>query len=576
VEYQWWEDGPSGWKMVRNYSPNNTFTIPDAQAGSYPVVVYALDANQIAAGAWSQAQYQQFIANVASTVTLNAPLNPTFPSSQPQPLQGLLLPVNNPVTITAQAANLINPVYQFWYETPSGHWVGSNYTPQNTFTFTPSDAGTYKVVVYAKDPSAPNNATFAVWSHPVSLPIANVTPSQPIPLNQLPASLQALAPRPASNAMPPAPYAQIFALMQNNVEVGPNHPLQAGSPVVIQGMTMGDGAPNLNGNEWPTFVNLSTFANPYHFSHPVPNTIPLYWVKPTPQSSWELLPQPDWANPPSGNQWAIAVTLADVNLLTSPPSSALQLAQISGPIVFGGQHIYTAASWNRKEADLQLLPTLWPALSAAGMPYSEWVTLLMGFTNPPSQRFYIRNLNNVPSVHQTRTIAQNGGWGTNQLTGTAQAEATLSTVPNAVLSSAFSVAEQDVITYLNNPARALWQMPPAVVKEDAISLWNVQKRLDFKSWRFVDSLAIQNQVTIPTSVSNLSQSLSPTLAAKQNASGEWILTIPMIVTSQGEHLVNGQYTPTTFAPIPTVIVLQQVPDVGAPNGVGWAVDQFVY
>lgn len=576
VEYQWWEDFPSGWQMVQNYSPNNTFTIPNAAAGSYPVVVYALDANQIAAGDWSQAEHQQFIANVDSQVTLNAPVNPEFPTRTPQPLQGLLLPVNNPVTVSAQATHLLDPVYQFWYQTPSGQWVGSDYSPQNTFTFTPTQSGAYRVIVYAKDPSAPNNATFSVWSATETIPISNVRPTQPVPLSQLPASLQALAPRPETNAMPPAPYAQIFALTQNNQDIGPNHPLQAGVPLIIQSV-VSDGSPNLNGNEWPASLNLQQFANPYHFPHPVPATIPLFWVKPTPQSPWALLPQPDWANPPTGNQWAIAVTLADVNILSTPPSSALQLAQLSGPIVFGGEHIYTAASWNRKQTDLQFFPRIWPKLSSAGMPFSDWVTVLTQFTHGlPTQMIYLKDMNNVPSIHQTRTIAQDAGWGTNQLTGQSVAQSVLSTVPGPVLTDALSVAQQDVTTYLNNPARALWQMPPAVVQQDAAALMSLQHHLYFTSWRVVDTLSIQNQVTISPTVSHLSQPVTVSLAARQNSQGEWVLAIPLTVSSQGEQLVNGRFEPAPFSPLPAAIVVQQVPDAGAPDGVGWTVDQFIY
>lgn len=159
IEYQFWEQTASGWKVVQNYSPQNSFTIHNAAAGSYPVAVYALTAQQIKAGDWSQAVHQQFVANVGSQVILTA--------------SSSSISTNEPLTLTAQALHLINPVYQFWYKTPRGQWVGSNYGTSPTFTFHPKQPGTYDLVVYAKDPVAPDTAEFSVWN------TAEVTASSP-------------------------------------------------------------------------------------------------------------------------------------------------------------------------------------------------------------------------------------------------------------------------------------------------------------------------------------------------------------------------------------------------------------
>lgn len=77
------------------------------------------------------------------------------------------------MTIQAQARDLIAPVYQFWIENPQRSWASSGaYQTGSSFSFTPSQPGTYQVIAYAKDPAAPNNAQGAVWSPSQSFTVA--------------------------------------------------------------------------------------------------------------------------------------------------------------------------------------------------------------------------------------------------------------------------------------------------------------------------------------------------------------------------------------------------------------------
>ena len=151
AEYQFWLRGPSGsWRIVQNYSGVNSYTATNLGAGSYAVAVYALDAAQVAAGAWTQAFSYATVVNVASVVTLSVPTIGT---------------VGIPVTMSANAVGLTTPVFQFWVEAPDGTWTQSGpYTHAATDAFTPSQSGTYHVVVYAKDPLAPATSQFAVTS----------------------------------------------------------------------------------------------------------------------------------------------------------------------------------------------------------------------------------------------------------------------------------------------------------------------------------------------------------------------------------------------------------------------------
>ncbi len=147
--YQFWVRGPSGgWQVQQNYGPSGQFTLSNLKPGSYAISAYALDQAQLAQQAWGQAYNYATVVNVGSAVALQAPAAAA---------------AGAPVTATAAATALTDPVYQFWVENPSGVWSQSGpYGPARTFQFTPVAAGTYRVVVYAKDPYAPNTAAFSV------------------------------------------------------------------------------------------------------------------------------------------------------------------------------------------------------------------------------------------------------------------------------------------------------------------------------------------------------------------------------------------------------------------------------
>ncbi len=159
-EYQFWLENATGWHMVQNYSSNAHWSMV-ATRGSYAVTVYAMNASQISGGYWNDALSATSIANVDSTVTLTTP--PT--GTQYQAL-----------SFTAQATNLIHPMYQFWVENPNGVWQGMDYSTKGVDQFNPSAPGTYHVIVYAKDPIAAANATDSVWSQTETLTVAPAVP----------------------------------------------------------------------------------------------------------------------------------------------------------------------------------------------------------------------------------------------------------------------------------------------------------------------------------------------------------------------------------------------------------------
>ena len=165
--YQFWLQTQKGWSMIQDYSPDSVVHVP-LSPGSYIMAVYSLTPSQLKQGQWNQAEVTTSVVNVESQVHLTA-------SGTGTQEQGM--------TVKASATNLIDPVYQFWIESPTGHWTSSGgYQSLNTFRYVPPMAGTYRVIAYAKDMGAPNNGKDSVWTQvhqiqiaPAQAPVAAVT-----------------------------------------------------------------------------------------------------------------------------------------------------------------------------------------------------------------------------------------------------------------------------------------------------------------------------------------------------------------------------------------------------------------
>ncbi|WP_053958134.1 hypothetical protein [Sulfobacillus thermosulfidooxidans] len=157
----WWVQEPNGqWKQMTSGINDTTFVMPNLSAGSYLVVLQTLTPSQYAARDWSAARAVQQTVNVDTSVTVTQMTDNNPPSGQ-----GTAYPAaGHSETIVAQATNITNPVYQFWIE-ENGHWTGTNYTANNTYTFTPTTSH-FKVAVYAKTVAEPTNAGSGMGTTP--------------------------------------------------------------------------------------------------------------------------------------------------------------------------------------------------------------------------------------------------------------------------------------------------------------------------------------------------------------------------------------------------------------------------
>jgi hypothetical protein len=182
--YQFWRLRQGvGWTMVQDYSTLNTFswTPVEADAGSYVLQVWVKSSLSSAAfDAWSSTGNFQIsppgpvqITSVAATVT--------FPA-----------PVGTPITLSATATGGSPPVqFKFWLRDGSGVWsVLQDYSPVSNVTWTPTQAGSYIVQVWAR--SNGSAAAFEDWHgmatitiNPSAVPmVSSLRPSVTLPAHE--------------------------------------------------------------------------------------------------------------------------------------------------------------------------------------------------------------------------------------------------------------------------------------------------------------------------------------------------------------------------------------------------------
>ncbi len=172
AEYQFWVESPNGtWTSTGAYSSNNSYTLTPSQSGDYLVTAYALSSSQLATGDYAAATNIGTDGNQqVDGVFVNSSVTLSTPSAS--------VVAGHAFTVSATATNIYDAQYQFWYENPSGTWKQSgNYSSSNSFTFTPSQSGTYTFIAYAKSPLAINDPEGALYSNVASgtvLPVVQI------------------------------------------------------------------------------------------------------------------------------------------------------------------------------------------------------------------------------------------------------------------------------------------------------------------------------------------------------------------------------------------------------------------
>jgi hypothetical protein len=147
VEYQFWvySSNTGQWSVGQNWGTSATYVQTPSAAGQYAVQVWA----RLQGSADYLTRSSGFFTVTTSTSTAGS-LTLTGLSASP----ALPEPANTTITWTATATLTGGATgeYQFWvYSAASGAWtVGRAWGASNTFSWTPTTAGTYAVQVWAR------------------------------------------------------------------------------------------------------------------------------------------------------------------------------------------------------------------------------------------------------------------------------------------------------------------------------------------------------------------------------------------------------------------------------------------
>lgn len=145
VWYQFREETLSGWKTLQHYGPNSILRLGRLY-GPARIVVTALTPTEVRLHQYWRARTVNDYLNVGSSAALSVPSR---------------LLVGETATVRGAAKNIINPVYQLIYQLPTGGWRAAGpYQSSPAFHWVPPEAGTYRLVVRAKDVTAPANVLF--------------------------------------------------------------------------------------------------------------------------------------------------------------------------------------------------------------------------------------------------------------------------------------------------------------------------------------------------------------------------------------------------------------------------------
>jgi len=135
-EYRFWVNSGSGFAIVQNYSEMSTFTWTPTATGTYDIMVDVRSiGSTVVRDAFTKMFQYKILPAPVTGVTLTSDLaTPQIPGT--------------PITFTATGQGGSGPYeYRFWVNSGSGFAIAQNYSPANTFVWTPTLAGAYDILV---------------------------------------------------------------------------------------------------------------------------------------------------------------------------------------------------------------------------------------------------------------------------------------------------------------------------------------------------------------------------------------------------------------------------------------------
>ena len=136
------------WTEVQPWSINNSYTYTPTSEGNYVFVAHITD--DPASGSFHQAGFSFATSghSEAGVVIYNLSTNIGFPHT-----------AGTPINLAAQAYGTGTIYYKFWYKDDTGWHVLQEWSENNSANWTPTQAGTYIIVVWANttaDDNIPN------------------------------------------------------------------------------------------------------------------------------------------------------------------------------------------------------------------------------------------------------------------------------------------------------------------------------------------------------------------------------------------------------------------------------------
>lgn len=149
--FKFWVYNGSTWTIGQDWSSSPTWSWAPSGPGTYNFQVWVRNAGSGAPfDAWSPAGPFLVTAPPSLRVTSLTP-NQAFP-----------VPAGTPVTWTANASGGTGPYgYKFWINDGAGWTVGRDWSPSNTFDWTPSVSGNYVYQVWVRNNGS--GATYDAW-----------------------------------------------------------------------------------------------------------------------------------------------------------------------------------------------------------------------------------------------------------------------------------------------------------------------------------------------------------------------------------------------------------------------------